>query len=120
MAGMERNRKLYEEGEVRQIINEEAYRTRIGVVLSALHHDLIRTNAPGIYIETVRDILADYGYPMEEPPQAPPEPIRHDQRQATVPRSAAAPAGSDPDGNNERHTDVMAGIIGKGKRVKTE
>ena len=61
-------RKLYEEREVEQLLRDETYRTRVGVVLSSLLHDCVRTGAPPIYAETIKDLLYDYGFPIDESP----------------------------------------------------
>ena len=67
-------RKLYEEREVEQLLRDETYRTRVGVVLSSLLHDCVRTGAPPIYAETIKDLLYDYGFPIEAPPAEPQQP----------------------------------------------
>lgn len=66
-------RKLYEEREVEQLLRDETYRTRVGVVLSSLLHDCVRTGAPPIYAETIKDLLYDYGFPIDEAPPAEPQ-----------------------------------------------
>jgi len=65
-------RKLYEEREVEQLLRDETYRTRVGVVLSSLLHDCVRTGAPPIYAETIKDLLYDYGFPVNDIPETPP------------------------------------------------